>query len=284
MRLKLTAFVFLLALTNCKKDGEEPDPAPPPVVKYLLTSARTEGDPNEWLTMFEYDASNKLSVVKRSKLGVVTGDSNTYHYNDKNQLIRSVEYRNDMGTTPYEITKFYYNAAGQLTSDSAWDNNGYKCWHCFHFYNYDNKGRLLRYTQGSSFYRRFEYADGDNPVKSYMKPWDEDVDALEYEFLEFDKKQPLFGVDPAVRVAYRLFNFGNAIEYPMPAMANNVVKMKKNVYPYPNVIDIAQEITTEMEYNADGYPTKATLHYTKQFEYSDPGSRTMLFTYSLYSP
>jgi hypothetical protein len=277
-RLFLVVFIIIPGFFGCKKNGGSPPP-PPPENKYILTSLRIVSGPDETKFTFDIGPDGKPVRAIRYYQDVPTVDSFVFKYNDKKQLASILTYTNSVNT-PYETNKFIYNASGQLIADSAYDKNGYNCWHCFFTYEYDNKGRLSKYTSGSSFYRRFEYgATGDNPVKSYMKPWSVQTDALEYEFLEYDDKKSLYGADSAMRIILRFFNRVNDVELPAPSMISNVVKMKSHPYPYPNVIDIMQTINQQYEYNADGYPTKVIMNYSPRYSNSDPYSVTSYFTY-----
>jgi hypothetical protein len=278
-RFLLAAFIAGFGFFSCKKSGESPPPPPPPENKHILTSLRIVSGTDESALNFEFGPDGKPSRAVRYYQGVATVDSFVFKYNEKKQLTRIITYDNSV-TTPWETNKFIYNASGQLIADSSYDDKGYNCWHCYFTYEYDNKGRLSKYTSGSSFYRRYEYgAAGNNPVKTYMKPFSAQNEALEYEFLEYDQKKSVYGADSVMRIILPYFFRGNEVEYPAPSMINNVIKMKLHPHPYPNVLDIMQNINQQYEYNADGYPTKVIMSYSPRFSGSDPYSRTIYFTY-----
>lgn len=283
--------MLLVALSSCKKDVDD---SPGSDVPYILTSFRMEHKDGDNTWQFEFNSLNRPSTVRKIEQGVTIASA-LFYYDGRGTLTSTVAYNGEPTGTSYSTTEYYYNANDQLTSEQTWlTSNGY-CYMCSHEYEYDSEGRLKKYTLPNIFYRRFEYEeDNENPARSFVKPQGELTENLEFEFLRYDKKNPFIGVDTAMRIILRtLFRstvfwtdpvWSNAIELPVPGMANNITRMKWHPRPHPQLVSLKRDLASDFEYNADGYPTKATITYSKQFEGGDKEVWTVYFTYQKLDP
>lgn len=258
--LKFLAIIILALLIGCKKDKGDDSPTPPPPAppekKYMLTSFRWLHDGHEYLLRFEFNADKKPWRYRSWSDGTLTADSTMYFYNDKKQLIKSVEHNNVTGATPREIRLYYYNAAGQLIGDTGYNATPVMTYYNNHSYTYDANGRLLKMESSSSYYKRYEYGTGKNPVKSYVKPWDRPNETLQDEYTEYDNKKSYIGVDSVMRIIL-INKAGFEDSWPISSFANNLVKHTWNPFiTDPNQI---RHIVQQLEYNDGGYPVKATV-------------------------
>jgi hypothetical protein len=291
MRPLLTALLIALTFSACKKEGDD---SPGSDVPYILTAFRLVHKDGDDTYQFQFDSLNRPYMVKKIAQGVTTGSA-LFYYDGLGTLTSTVIYNGEPAGTSFSTTEYYYNSDDQLTSEQTWLTSGGYCFMCSHEYEYDSEGRLKKYTLPNLFYRRFEYDDDDeNPARTYVKPHGETTENLEFEFLRYDKKNPFFGVDPAMRTILRsMFRstvfwtqpvWSNSIELPVPGMANNITRMKWHPRPHPQLVSLKREMNADFEYNADGYPTKATMTYSKQFEGSDKEVWTVYLTYQKLDP
>jgi hypothetical protein len=285
---KLAALIGLLALSACKKNGG----GTPSVIgkDHILTSFRVVSSKGDNTYQFNFDANDRPVMVRNLQQGTITVGASVFFYNDQGQLESSVSYKGEPTGTPHETTEFHYNAEGQLISDNTFDASGNDCYQCNHEYDYDEEGRLSEFKGFNAFYRRFEYDDDGNPIKSYFRALNETTETLEFEYLKYDKLAPYFGVDSTMRIILRSMFWSsvywpsqnpwtNVGEFPLPAMANNITKMRWNPRPHPQSVSLKRELTAQLEYNADGYPVKGIVKFSKQFEGSDPEEWTVYLTY-----
>jgi hypothetical protein len=245
----------------------------------VLTSIRRVEDVYDITYRFEYGAGNKPAAMHMIYNGVLQPDSTLYFYNDKGQLIRSVLYEH----TPAEIReirKYYYNDAGLLIADTLFDENGYYSYLYNNNYTYDNKRRLTKHLSSSSWYRRYEYGDGNNPVKTYMKPYDRDTEALEYEFKEFDDKVGYHRYDTLMRI-FQIQHYAGSYneELPICSYHNNALQFFRHPYPHPGGETWIRDNRQEIGYNSEGYPTKATVFLLKESGNGAYTVRTVYFEY-----
>lgn len=285
-RFTATALISLILFSSCKKSGDTPGSIGD---DHILLSFRVVSAQGDNSYQFSFDANDKPTMVKNILSGATAGSA-TFSYDAQGQLETMTAYKGEPTGAPHETIEFTYNPDGQLIYDNTYDANGNLCFSCLHEYAYDEEGRLSVMKLFNSFYRRFEYEDDGNAVKSYIKPLNESSESLEFEYTKYDKLAPFFGVDSTMRTILRSMFWSsvfwssndpwtNAGEFPVPAMANNITKMKWNPRPAPQLVSLKRDLTSSLEYNEDGYPVKATIKFSKQFEGSGPVEWTVYLTY-----
>jgi hypothetical protein len=279
----LLAVVFVFVIYSCKKDGDDPSPPnpPAPVTKYILSSFRSVQPGYDMTCRFDFGPNKKPAAMRVYKNGALTIDSTLYFYNDKGQLIKSLNYGDVLGPTrPRDIRKYFYDGAGRLIADTAYDESGFYTYYWNYNYTYNNEGSLIKHGSSTSWYRRYEYDTGNNPVKTYMKPYDRNTEALEYEFKKFDDKVGFLRYDTLMRIILMQYYAGSYNEeVPDCAFHNNALQYLRHPYPLPGGETWVRDFRQVLEYNADGYPIKAII---LQAKVSGNGADTIRTTYFEY--
>lgn len=285
-RISLAVFILLVSFYGCKKKGSD---IPSSVGEdHILTSFRVVDKYGDHSYQFDFDVDDRPTKVRKLS-GATTVASAVFSYGD-DRLVQSVGYSGEPGSTLYEIIDYNYDSDGLLISDQTTNASGSICNLCAHEYEYDAEGRISRFKLFNSFYRRVEYDEDGNAVKTYFKPLYEPGETLELEFLKYDKLAPFFGVDSTMRIILRSMFWSslfwptssawtNTFEFPVPAFANNVTKMRWNPRPHPQAVSLKRDLKTQLQYNEDGYPVKATVTFSKQFEGSPIDTWTVYLTY-----
>jgi hypothetical protein len=270
--LKLLVFTTLLLALSCQKDDADPGPDPDPIPAkkmYLkkIVFDNMDGDPT-YVRLMEYDNENRLTRI----LGARTGNTPlllyTFFYDGQGRLTENRMYGNAFSPTVLvEIRKYSYDAAGNCTGDTAFNEQLFRTYYWDNAYTFDSQGRMLTKKHANDNIFRYEYGTGKNPVKAYMhfygKP---ELERTIYN--KFDDKKTWMGESATLRLYFRTY----ASMYTEDFFANNPVDYKQTTSTIDGVtIYERADVQEVLQYNANGYPVKREVVYTTP----NAGTRTV---------
>jgi hypothetical protein len=226
----LTVAAVLLAA--CKKSGNTNAPAPTPQLKYLTQEIMVQGT-STLTTNYTYDDKKRLSTVKRGN------STTTYTYNGDNLF--SVEQITTNGANVIRNVSetTYTDGKLQTLSLKTYSNGALRLESLLNFvYN----GDKLTEAHTDNGYIYFYYYDNNNNVVKMQ--YDSVTVTRNYD----NKKSRFANLPPALK------SIGYQINQPDFFSANNIITDNNT----------AGDLTTyTYNYDADGYPTGATVVHNK---------------------
>jgi hypothetical protein len=245
-------FASILLILSCNKD-KTPEPTPPvPNKKVYLKKATSQYySGGRFYRLFEYDANDRLSKIIADSVTKPGNLDIEFFYDGQNRLSQTKDYGNILGPgVLQEIRRFYYDVAGNCIADSAYNEQMQHTWYWDNNHTFDSQNRLLATTTGNGTVIRYEYGQGKNPVKAYVKyngmselPWITDI--------SYDNKNIWLGEDKTLVLYFRT----NGSQYMADFFSNNPLQYKEAVSINNTSVLEWADVKEELQYNASGYPS-----------------------------